>query len=185
MPPVPHHHLLVPTNFRPAARWALQRALQLALREETRITLLHVSEVRAAWRETTGLDAFEMLHRALLLPEAKFPSIAAAASHQTLLRLRALERLSQELHPEWRESVDVQLAWRGGGVLQQILQFAREEQVDAIVLGKRRTRWPKLWPSLTDRIRNGAPCEVIIVDSVPPRRTAPQDDLSPQSACQP
>lgn len=183
MPPVPPHHLLVPTNFRPAARWALQRALQLAQREETRITLLHVSEVRAAWRETTGLDAFEMLHRALLLPEAMFPGIAAAASHETLLRLRALERLQRELHPDWRDSVDVRLAWRGGGVIEQILQFAREEQVDAIVLGKRRSRWPKLWPSLADRIQKGAPCEVIVVDSVPPKRIVPLESLSPQSSC--
>jgi nucleotide-binding universal stress UspA family protein len=161
MPATSLPHFLVPTNFRPASR-ARQRALQLAVEQAARVTLLHVLPAPLALNRTDGLEALGLLHDVLELQDASLP-IPGRNSEAAAERRRALERLLQELHPEWREAIPIEIAWRQGGVLEQILEHARRENVEAIILGWRRQLWPRFSACLAEQVLRKAPCEVILV----------------------
>lgn len=165
-------HFLVPTNFGAPARRAQQRALQLALKQDARLTLLHVSPSPWQSESPAGLAAIELLHETLRRPHDPAAYLASHTTHEALLRASALQRLAREVHPEWLQSVEVQMAWRRGDVVEQILTHAREETVDAIVLGIGRAGWLRIWPNLAERILRRAPCEVILVSDPPSPRAA-------------
>lgn len=163
---------LVPIDFCAAASRARQRALQLAMHQNASVTLLHVSPAPPPWQPKSHLAAVEMLHDVMWRPWSGSGCVPTMQLQEEFLRQQALERLEQELHPEWRDAVDIRVAWRCGDVCEQILRHAAEEQFDAIILGLRRSPWPRLLPSLADRLLRHAPCEVIVVSDAPPRPPA-------------
>lgn len=161
-------HLLVPIDFRSASRWSLRRALQLAVKQDARLTLLHVSPAASGLPPPCDLDAIGLLHDVLRNP-GDVSYLPAPIGSQASVREQSLQRLASEIHPDWTGMVDLHFAWRSGGVVEEILKFVREEKVDCIVLGVRRRLFPRLIPSLSESILRAAPCEVIVVRSAAQR----------------
>jgi nucleotide-binding universal stress UspA family protein len=175
-------HLLVPTDFRAAARKARQFALQLAFRGNAQLTLLHVTPAPSDWQSTGGLDALELLHGVLRLPADQPHHAPTLAPRGGQARRIALHRLRSEVHPEWRDAVRVHTAWRQGDVVREILDFARQERIDAILLGRQRHSWSWRWRlPLADRVARAAPCEVIVV-SPPPQPAMQSAGQSPDES---
>jgi nucleotide-binding universal stress UspA family protein len=157
-------HVLVPTDFGAPSREAFRVALEMAHGSYARVTLLHVMPERVPG----DLDAIGFLHLVLLnqrgIPPSgpAFPSLAASQS--------ALDRLRDELHPEWRESVEIVTAVRSGDIATEIARYVREEAVDALVLGVHRRGWRSAFRSRRSRkILHCAPCRVVFVH---PQRVA-------------
>jgi nucleotide-binding universal stress UspA family protein len=153
------NHLLVPIGFDVASRHAKQLALQIALKHGSRITLLHVlPELEPEPPPMKyGLDAIACLHP----PVGTFlmsPEYLEAA------RAYTLERLARELHAEWKDLVNWDVACRVGDAPQEILRFALENNVDTIVLGGQRVPWYRASGSRNvDQILRIAPCPVLMV----------------------
>jgi nucleotide-binding universal stress UspA family protein len=153
------NHLLVPIGFDVASRHAKQLALQLAHKHASRITLLHVlPELEPEPPPMKyGLDAIACLHPPV-------GSFLMSPEYLEAARAHTLERLLRELHSEWKDQVNWDVACRVGDTSAQILQFARENGVDTIVLGGQHLPWYRSSGSRTvDRILRGAPCPVLMV----------------------
>jgi nucleotide-binding universal stress UspA family protein len=165
MPPDDAPHFLVPTNFGKGSRIARRAALGWAVGARARVTLLHV--LPPAPPEAEGLDAIALLHDVRGRREV--------AERRCRVEM---DQLGQELHPELREFVDVRAEWRQGELAAEIVGFAREERVDAIVLGARRWRYP--WrPTLAQRLSAQCDCRVVVVYE-PGRAAVETTDHSPE-----
>jgi nucleotide-binding universal stress UspA family protein len=139
-------HILVPTDFSPPSDAALACARDLADKYNARLSLLHV---------LTSPDA-----TGYWTPEVYVPA-----------RLEARERLTGEakhraesaLTPEERNRYDVIVQVRARSVADDILDFAREHDVDLIVMGThgRRGLTHLLLGSVAEHVLRQAPCPVV------------------------
>jgi nucleotide-binding universal stress UspA family protein len=158
-------HLLVPTDFSPAARGARQLAFQLAMKSHAQVTLLHVTERPTGIDSAAGFDALGHLHDVLHLPSGQAAYAPNFTNGPDPRHTKALGRLRQEVHPEWQGAIDVRTAWRQGAIVPEILAFIDEAHVDTLVLGTRGRRRFRLSASISDQLLRAAPCRTILVHS--------------------
>jgi nucleotide-binding universal stress UspA family protein len=145
--PVVFRRILCAMDFSPCSQRALSYALSLAAEAGGSLTLLHAIE---AFAEE---------------PLAKLPF--DITEHRRTLERSALENLEKQLTPETRTWCDCSAVVRSGKAYQQILDTARERQVDLIVLGVR-GRNPvdlALFGSTANHVVRSAPCPVLTVRS--------------------
>jgi len=139
-------HILVPTDFGPAADAAFVYAKELAQRFGARLSLLHVVTDPSAMGTWT--------------PELYVP--APQETREGFLRA-AREKLQQALSVEERERFSVTNEVRIGSAADTIQELAREQHVDLIVMGThgRRGLAHMFLGSVAERVVRGAPCPVL------------------------
>jgi len=136
-------HILVPTDFSEDARMALREAARWAAHFRARLTLLHV------------------------LAPAVIPvsvtEVAAVYEVMPGLQERIQEELTRWIEAEVPESVSSDVRIEEGPVDLTILEQARQEQADLIVMATHGrsgvARW--LLGSVTERVLRQAPCPVL------------------------
>ena len=139
-------HILVPTDFSPPSDAALAYARDLAQQYAARMSLLHVvTEPRAV---------------GLWTPEVYVP--ADAATQERLLR-EARAHLEGALPADERSRFAVTIDARVGDVAHTILETAREQKVDLIVMGThgRHGVAHLLLGSVAERVLRDATCPVL------------------------
>jgi nucleotide-binding universal stress UspA family protein len=139
-------HILVATDFSPASEAALAWARDLAQQYAARLSLLHVvTDPRA-----TGV----------LTSEVYVPPDPEA--RERLVR-EARERLERALPADERNRFGVTIEPRVGDVAETILETAREQKVDLIVMGThgRHGLAHLLLGSVAERVLRDAPCPVL------------------------
>jgi nucleotide-binding universal stress UspA family protein len=150
-------HILVPTDFSAGSEAALAWARDLALRYEARLSLLHVvTDPRAVGVWT---------------PEVYVPPIAE--TQERLLR-EARERLELALPAEDRNRFGLTVDARLGDVAENILNAAREQHVDLIVMGThgRHGLAHLLLGSVAERVLRDATCPVLTTHAAPQGQAA-------------
>ena len=136
-------HILVPTDFSDDARMALREAARWAAHFQARLTLLHV------------------------LAPAVIPvsvtEVAAVYEVMPGLQERIQEELTRWIEAEVPETVSSDVRIEEGPVDLTILEQARQEQADLIVMATHGrsgvARW--LLGSVTERVLRQAPCPVL------------------------
>ena len=139
-------HILVPADFSPASDAALAWARDLAQQYAARVSLLHVvTDPRAMGMWT---------------PEVYVP--ANPETQERLLR-EARERLERALPADERSRFAVTIDARLGDVAENILETAREQHVDLIVMGThgRHGLAHLLLGSVAERVLRDATCPVL------------------------
>ena len=139
-------HILVPADFSPASDAALAWARDLAQQYGAHVSLLHVvTDPRAVGMWT---------------PEVYVP--ANAETQERLLR-EARERLERALPADERSRFAVTIDARLGDVAENILEAAREQKVDLIVMGThgRHGLAHLILGSVAERVLRDATCPVL------------------------
>lgn len=138
--------ILVPTDFGAASEAALACARDLARKFDARLFLLHVVE--------------DPMAQGVWTPEVYVA--ASAELRETLLR-DATDRLSQVLTPADRDLFRATMDVRIGAAAETIGEFAREQQIDLIVMGTHGRRgWAHMFlGSVAERMVRTAPCPVL------------------------
>lgn len=157
------HHILVPIDFSEAAQAALAYAVELSQHLHSRITLLHVSCTAKVSETLLGLDAFEYLSKTLELPAAS--SGIAPSFNVDELRKVAKKKLEESIDPAWRERVRIETAFDEGRPSLKIVQYARDHEVDMIVMGTH-GRGPVanfFLGSVTENVIRSATCPVLTI----------------------
>jgi nucleotide-binding universal stress UspA family protein len=150
-------HILVPTDFSPGSDAALAWARDLAQQCAARLSLLHVvTDPRAMGFWT---------------PEVYVPP--APETRERLLR-EAKERLERTLPADDRSRFGVTIDARIGAVAETILEAAREQHVDLIVMGThgRHGLAHLLLGSVAERVLRNASCPVLTTHAAPQMRAA-------------
>ena len=150
-------HILVPTDFSAASDAALAWASDLAHQYEARVLLLHVvTDPRASGMWT---------------PEVYVP--ANAETQQRLLR-EARERLERALPTDERSRFAVTIDARLGDAAENILETAREHNVDLIVMGTHRRHgfMHLVLGSTAERVLRDATCPVLTTHAAPQGQAA-------------
>jgi nucleotide-binding universal stress UspA family protein len=144
--------ILVPTDFGPGSRAALERALDSLGSEGGRVVVLHVIDPRLL--EPTRS----------LFPEVKEADVL------TRLREQAHQRYAQLSAGLERAQVECELLLVEGVPFLKIVQFARDLDVDLIVMAVHRgpAHFEQfLFGSTAERVMRVAPCPVLIVPETP------------------
>lgn len=99
------------------------------------------------------------------LPDAVVERFSQLENYQEGLELPALELLSKVLDPEWAAGRHVTIATRSGSPFAQILAYAKEHDIDLIVMGThgRSGLSHALIGSLAEKVVRKAPCPVLTV----------------------
>lgn len=139
-------HILVPTDFGPASDAALAYAKDLAEKYSARLSLLHV----LTSPEATGYWTSEVY-------------VPASLEARERLTRQARERAENALTAEERSRCGVVIQVRVGSVADDILDFAREHDVNLIVMGThgRRGLSHLLLGSVAEHVLRRAPCPVV------------------------
>lgn len=140
--------ILVPTDFSDFSKPAMTYACAVAARFESELHLLHVCP-----------DA------AMLVPEAGGLGGAGLVEQAEALEESAQSQL-QELPPDgWSNSRDVVRTTRVGATFYEIIQYAKEHEIDLIVLGThgRSGIMHLLMGSVAENVVRKAPCPVLTV----------------------
>lgn len=146
-------HFLVPVGLERQASPSLSLAVEMAQEAGGRVTLLHVRE--KSWPEYHGLDAIRYLYAVLDLPLARARERQAREDLKHLLGTVPLS---------WHRPLRLRALIREGDVTEEILNVAREEKVNTIVLDVRPRCWWCWWRRrVTERILCAAPCRVLLV----------------------
>jgi nucleotide-binding universal stress UspA family protein len=138
--------ILHPTDFSEHASHALHYALELSDRFDAELHLLHVLEVHVSSTPQFGMG--------LALPSNFHESEEAAE--------RALDKL---LDPDWAASHRVVPATRQGNAFVEVIRYARDQEIDVIVLSTHgRTGLSHiLMGSVAERVVRKSPCPVLTV----------------------
>ncbi|RPI52907.1 MAG: universal stress protein [Acidobacteria bacterium] len=144
-PPAKPSRILVPTDFSEAAEAAKMYALMIAEGFGATLHILHVLPESGDFGE--GLDAAQM---------SELMEHARRGAHQ---------RLDHLLAPHERESVRAQLALEFGRPTAKIVDYARDNAIDLIVIGSHgRNAIDKWWfGSVAQGVLLRAACPVIMV----------------------
>ena len=156
-------HILVPTDFAPASDAALACGRNLAETYGARLSMLHV----LTNPEATGVWT----------PEVYVP--ASLEARERLAR-EARDRVESLLTAEERTRTDVTIQIRIGSVAEDILDFAREHQVDLIVMGThgRRGLSHLLLGSVAEQVLRSAPCPVLTTRSLADTQATVETEIS-------
>jgi nucleotide-binding universal stress UspA family protein len=141
-------HMLVPTDFRSGSRAALERAVTCLAPEGGKVVVLHV------------IDLHLLEHTLCLFPKAE------EADVRTRLRQQARQQYAQLASGIENEKVECELLIVEGQPFLKIVRFARDLDVDMIVMAVH--RGPEhleqfLFGSTAERVMRIAPCPVLIV----------------------
>jgi nucleotide-binding universal stress UspA family protein len=141
-------HILVPTDFRPGSRAALERACDVLGPEGGKVVILHVLD--QGWLERT----------LPLFPETKEADVRAQ------LRQQAQAQYAQLVQGIEGEKIDCEFLMVEGVPFLKIVQFARDLDVDMIVMAIH--RGPEsleqfLFGSTAEHVMRLTPCPVLIV----------------------
>jgi nucleotide-binding universal stress UspA family protein len=139
--------ILVPTDFSEPSDDALDYARSLARAFDARIDVLHVLEDLAAHAWTTEVYV------------AALPGV-----HEEMER-QARDRLDRLFSPEDRERFGVTVALRVGSPFVEVVRYARDHDIDLIVMGThgRGAIAHMLLGSVAERVVRKAPCAVLTV----------------------
>jgi nucleotide-binding universal stress UspA family protein len=141
------HEILLATDFSEPSAGALEYSKALARAFGARIHVLHVLEDLAAHAWTTEVYV------------AALPGV-----HEEMER-QATERLAKVFTDEERKIYRVRTELRAGSPFVEVVRYAREEQVDLIVMGTH-GRGPlahMLLGSVAERVVRKASCPVLTV----------------------
>lgn len=150
--------ILVPIDGSKCSFKALEVALEIAKRFESKVTLLHVSSLNII---------------PLIAPETPFITSTSIASPSDFLKLRdaeskAIEEMLSKAEALAREQgVEVERSMREGHAVQEIVRAAREGGHDLIVMGTKGMSGIKelLLGSVAEGVVRHAPCSVLVVRS--------------------
>ncbi|APZ92680.1 universal stress protein [Fuerstiella marisgermanici] len=140
--------ILIPTDFSDFSKPAMSYGCAIAARFNSQVHLLHVCP-----------DA------AMLVPEAGGLGGEALLEQATAMEETAMASL-RELPPDnWENGRDVVRATRVGSSFYEIIQYAKETNVDLIVIGThgRSGLMHLLMGSVAENIVRKAPCPVLTV----------------------
>jgi universal stress protein A len=139
-------HFLVPTDFSTYADEALDYAIALASKLQARLTLLHVIHSVPLWAEGD-------MGRAL--PDVYLSQLEAQVQ-------QGLEQRQQRIQAA---GVQGNMLLVHGMPFQQIVDLARDQQIDLIVMGTHGRTGLKhlLLGSVAEKVVRLAPCSVLIV----------------------
>jgi len=140
--------ILNPTDFSEFSAEATKYACAFVEKFNADLHLLHVEEELAA-----------------SLPDAVVERISSLENYEEELELRALESLNKVLDPEWAVGRHVTIAARSGSPFVQIIAYAKEHDIDLIVMGThgRSGLSHALIGSVAERVVRKAPCPVLTV----------------------
>lgn len=145
--------ILLPTDFSDSAQQARDYACLLAEELQAELHLLHVlsDPLQSAPSFGMGLVSPELLRRS---PEEDRKQEADA-----------LEKLRECLSDEWRTGKQVQFVTRWGNAYVETVRYAREHDVDLIVMGTHGRAGLRhvLLGSVAENIVRHAPCPVLTV----------------------
>ena len=159
-----YRHILVPTDFSPAAQRALGYACEEATHHQAKLTLLHVLQhrpatevyyVKAAPQSSTGYAEFG--ERLPMFPPAAPETIRREYQEEALVQLHDLVPAS--FTGPWEAQV------AAGDPAEAIVRTAAELDVDLIVMATHgRTGLPHiLLGSVAEKVLRHAPCPVLTV----------------------
>jgi nucleotide-binding universal stress UspA family protein len=141
------HRILVPTDFSKHSQHALTYAAAFAEKFGAELYLLHVVQ-----------------DLALFIPEAVSvaPPVAPPIEQMTAGVREALQRMVRENHLD-RFTVHTEV--REGTPFYEIIQFAKETDIDLIIMGThgRSALMHVLLGSVTERVVRKAPCPVLTI----------------------
>ena len=140
--------ILVPADFSEPSESALKYARAFAEQFGSAIHLLHVMEDPFLYAPTS---------EGYLVPPHMLEEMSAAAT----------ERLNSLVSPADREKFQVKLALKHGSPFVEIVRYAREQDIDLIVMGTH-GRGPiahMLLGSVAEKVVRKAPCPVLTVRS--------------------
>lgn len=160
-------HILVPTDFSPPARKALEHAVALSRQFNGKITVLHVSDAEKLSESLVGLEAFGYLSSALELPPAS--SGCAPSFDVDTLKQAARQKLEDWVAEFGDDNVQMETAIEQGRPAVRIVEFARENGVDTIVMGTH-GRGPVahfFLGSVAENVVRSAECPVLTVRGEP------------------
>jgi universal stress protein A len=140
--------ILHPTDFSEHSAEATKYACALVEQFQAELHLLHVVEKLGS-----------------TIPEAVIEMASALDDYLEKAEIKALEKLSHVLDPTWEKGRQVTLATRLGSPFVNIIEYAREHQIDLIVMGTHgRTGLSHvLIGSVAERVVRMAPCPVLTV----------------------
>lgn len=140
-------HLLVPTDFSPCSKLAMEKALPLARQCGAAITLLHVVDVNY-----------------------HIPQEGPASADMLRARLEAegRERLGAAARELTKQGVELRTLLDEGLPCESICDIARK--CDLIVIGKRKPKpfWSWFSRRTLERVLDQAPCPVLVVPESKP-----------------
>ena len=160
----PSLRVLAPIDFDDESHRSRLTAIELAAQWGAEVTLLHVTP-RAPLAATshTGLDAIGLLHRALQSPAGPAASYDDQELQLRRLQQTALRRLRSIVPASLENKIAFDFVWRAGDVAQEIVGYAKERQIDVIVLGEnRRSRPWRISRGIARRVIQTAPCQVLV-----------------------
>jgi len=142
------NRILVPTDFSEFSRPALDHGCAIAARFSAQLHLLHV-----------------VPDPAMLVPEAAAFSVESMQAQTDAMVREALEALSHLPADEWDDGQPIVREVRVGTAFLEIIEYAREKEIDLIVIGThgRSGLMHVLMGSVAERIVRKAPCPVLTV----------------------
>ena len=143
--------LLVPIDFSENSKKALIYAVRLAQRNNSSLILFHVFEPPEFVRQLPQDYSYES--------NEEMRKLFDAASRQSEERLVKLSRDVQE------SNVKIETSQRLGTPYEEIVKFAKEKEVDLIVIATHGYTGLKhfLLGSTAERVVNASPCPVLVV----------------------
>ena len=140
--------ILIPTDFSKFSEPAMQYGLAIAARFDAEVHLLHI-----------------VPDPAMLVPEAAAFSIESMQAQSDQLTEEALKALAKLPNDGWSDSKPVVREVRIGAAFIEIIEYARETDIDLIVIGThgRSGLMHVLMGSVAERIVRKSPCPVLTV----------------------
>ncbi len=145
---IPLKRILLPTDFSEQSGEATRYACAFAEQFQAELHVLHVVEKLAA-----------------TIPEAVVEMATALENYLEVAETKALAQLTKVLEPGWEQGKHVTLATRTGLAFLKIIEYAKEHEIDLIVMGTHgRTGLSHvLMGSVAERVVRMAPCPVLTV----------------------
>ena len=139
---------LVPTDFSDFSKPALTYGCAMAARFDAELHLLHV-----------------VPDPAMLVPEAAAFSVESMEAQTEMLRIEATKTLNTLPPDGWSDGKPVVREVRVGAAFMEIIDYAREKDIDLIVIGThgRSGLMHVLMGSVAERIVRKSPCPVLTV----------------------
>ena len=136
--------ILCPINHSDCSKEALKYAVSLAMKDEAKLLLLHVIDIRSF---NEGLDAMS----------TQIPN------EETLEQLRA--KLLDCIPEEIRDDMDVEATVIQGIPFAEIISTAKKKEIDMIVIGSHGRTGLKhmMMGSVSEKVVRKAPCPVLTV----------------------
>lgn len=157
-------HILAPVDFSEASAKSLRYAQRLAARVGARLTVIHVANPKQLEESLSGLDAVERLAGALNLPPTPGSYLPSIYQHEEAEKsLHA--HMQSMLDADSSFEMDAQTALVQGYPSQEIVNFAKANGIDLIVMGTH-GRGPighLLLGSVAENVVRRATCPVLTV----------------------